>query len=104
MRLTLRKTDVAFRHGGDEFAVILPSTDACKAGKVIQRLRTRWEQVSEVRYKSLKTPLGFSAGIAQLPGDAVTADGLLAIADITMYHAKELGKYRTEMASDSRGV
>jgi len=99
INLTLRKTDVAFRHGGDEFAIILPSTDAVKASKVIQRLRTRWEQVSEIRYRTLKTPLGFSAGIAQFPDDAETADSLLTVADATLYYAKEAGRYRTELAS-----
>jgi diguanylate cyclase (GGDEF)-like protein len=100
LKSALRKSDTSFRYGGDEFATILAGTDAEKAKRVIERIRTRWLQMPKALYPILETPLGFSAGIAQFPEHADTADGLVFMADSALYHAKEEGGYRAVVASD----
>jgi diguanylate cyclase (GGDEF)-like protein/PAS domain S-box-containing protein len=101
---TLRRSDTSFRYGGDEFAVILTGTDAQRAKQVIERLRARWQQTPKALYPILETPLGFSAGIAQFPEHADTADGLVFMADSALYHAKEEGGYRAVLASDLKSL
>ena len=88
LKSTLRKSDISFRYGGDEFAIILPVTDANRAKKIIERVRAKWVQKTESQYPILEAPLGFSAGIAQFPEDAATADGLLFLANSAHYHIK----------------
>jgi len=97
---TLRKEDTAFRYGGDEFVVILVSTDANRARRVIERLRSKWALRSKERYSNPEEPPGFSAGIAQFPRDAKTGDGLIFLADTALFHSKRHGGCRSTLVSD----
>jgi diguanylate cyclase (GGDEF)-like protein len=104
LKLSLRKSDISFRYGGDEFAVVLAGTDSKRAKRVIERIRIKWLQHPKALYPMLETPLGFSAGIAQFPENGATADGLVFIADTALYHAKSKGGYRTMLASDMESI
>jgi diguanylate cyclase (GGDEF)-like protein len=96
---SLRKSDTAFRYGGDEFIIILPETDANRARQVMGRIRARWLKLVEAQYAPLETPLGFCAGIAQFPENADTADGLVFLADSALYYAKKEGGGRDILVS-----
>lgn len=87
----LRKSDLAFRYGGDEFAVVLPATDADRARRLINRLRRSWAEARAGEYTILDCPLSFCAGLAQCPGNAETADSLVFLADTALLHSKRLG-------------
>ena len=100
LQSTLRKTDTAFRYGGDEFTIIMPATDANRVKQIIERVRSKWPPMLEAQFTSLETPLGFSAGITQFPEDAETADGLVFLADTALYHAKRRGGYRATLVFD----
>jgi len=104
LKSSLRKSDTCFRYGGDEFTSILPMTDAGKTKTVVERIRTRWLQNPESQYPILETPLGFSAGIAQFPAHADTADGLVFMADSALYQAKKVGGYTSMLASDIQSL
>ena len=62
----LRKVDRSFRVGGDEFAILLPQTDAEAAKIVIRRLLANALQPA-LRGHVDPGSLSFSAGIAALP-------------------------------------
>ena len=100
LKSALRKADMAFRYGGDEFAIILPATDADRAKKIMGRVRLKWLQMTKAQHFILETPLGFSAGIAQYPENAETADGLVFLADTALCHAKIRGGYACRLVSD----
>ena len=100
LRSALRKTDSAFRYGGDEFAVILPSSDAQRAKTIIQRVRAKWTHAAGSRFAIHDDRLGFSAGISQFPGDAETADGLVFLADTALFRSKRLGGNRSTLVSE----
>jgi putative nucleotidyltransferase with HDIG domain len=48
----------------------------------------------------METPVGFSAGIAEFPENAETADGLVFLADTALYRSKREGGYKTTLVSD----
>ncbi len=97
---SLRKTDILFRYGGDEFAIILPGTDAHAAKAIVERLRSTWSSVGWARYGAQERPLSFSAGIAQFPDDAETADTLVFLADTALFRSKREGGQKSTLVSE----
>jgi diguanylate cyclase (GGDEF)-like protein/PAS domain S-box-containing protein len=91
VQTTLRKSDTAFRFGGDEFVITLPSTKAEKARQVMDRVRLKWLRVTGAEFSASQVPLLFSIGIAQFPDDAETTDGLVFLADAALYQCKRQG-------------
>ena len=100
LKSVLRKTDVTFRYGGDEFTIILPAANAKRAIKTVGRIRSKWLQVIREQHPVVRTPLGFSAGIAQFPEDAETADRLTLLADAALYHSKKHGKNKCTLVCE----
>lgn len=83
---TLRKVDTVARMGGDEFAMVLPDTDAAGATTVAAKLLkalTPPHLIDEFRIS-----VQASVGIAIFPEHGGEADMLLRQADIAMYVAK----------------
>lgn len=93
----LRRGDVAARLGGEEFAILLPGTDAAGAKVLGERLRSLMEN-SRISTTQGALQVTMSMGIAALCGDA---DSTLAHADAALYRAKHSGRNRVEMAVES---
>ena len=79
-----RSVDTAARHGGDEFALVLPETNAGAARLAGQRIRELLAKDSE------EPALSVSVGAAGYPSDALTIGTLLYAADRALYEMKEL--------------
>jgi diguanylate cyclase (GGDEF)-like protein len=88
-----RSFSVVTRYGGDEFAVLLVNTP--KAGAVTYARRIR--DVIE-RHRFVHGSLTVSVGIASLPDDVTSSDGLVPAADRALYAAKRLGRNVVEVA------
>jgi diguanylate cyclase (GGDEF)-like protein/PAS domain S-box-containing protein len=90
VRSAMRRSDLAFRYGGDEFVALLLDADVSRAQNVVRRINKR----IAARLKELDDPaagwLGVSAGIACYPADAASPDELVGMADAAMYDAKRL--------------
>ena len=87
----LRKTDIAARYGGDEFAVILPETDLTSAAVIAERIA---EGISNVRLDiGGGSVVSFTAsiGYASCGHDAPGRGEILNIADRLMYDSKRRG-------------
>ena len=77
-----RLNDIAARHGGDEFAVILPDTEPDGAHNLARR-------VAECLANDSELPLlSFSFGVACSPNDGRTFDQILSKADVALYEMK----------------
>jgi diguanylate cyclase (GGDEF)-like protein/PAS domain S-box-containing protein len=78
-----RSIDTAARHGGDEFALVLPETGIAAATLVARR-------ICDLLAKEAEEPgLSVSVGIASHPKDAETIGTLLYAADRALYAMKE---------------
>src|SRR5581483_1143415 len=83
---TLRRSDLAGRMGGDEFAVLLLQTDKHGGDRFLQRFR---QGLATLREKGdLPADFDVSAGCAHFPSEAGTAEGLLRLADHRQYATK----------------
>ena len=95
VRERMRKIDLLFRYGGEEFVAILPGADLEEARRTAERLRT---VVAAHRFTvdGASAPLQttVSVGGAIFPDDARTPTGLFRHADGALYRAKEQGKNR----------
>jgi diguanylate cyclase (GGDEF)-like protein len=85
-----RAIDTPARIGGEEFAVLLPSTDAAAALVTANRLRAAISRITDSDNK----PLTISFGVAEHPSDAPTGRDLIAAADRALYAAKAAGRDR----------
>jgi diguanylate cyclase (GGDEF)-like protein len=78
----LRAVDLLARHGGEEFALLLPDAGAQDAYEIVERLRTSTPLLQTV-----------SAGLATWDGDE-PAEALVKRADEALYEAKAGGRDR----------
>jgi len=92
VRMTLRKTDLAFRYGGDEFMIALPQTPVAQAYQVVQKLRQAFASVdfSDAIAHLAEQPT-LSIGVAQrsITDNTATLASLLSAADAALYDAKK---------------
>jgi diguanylate cyclase (GGDEF)-like protein len=82
-----RFADRAYRIGGDEFAILLPHTDADGALKLARRLQERAGQPR----KDMR-PIPFSGGVSACPSLATSRTQLYAQADAALYWCKRHGR------------
>jgi diguanylate cyclase len=85
-----RERDVPCRYGGEEFAIILPATDAICACKVADRVRAAIE-ASTIDYAGKSLKVTCSLGVAQLQA-ADDVARLIRRADDALYTSKKAGR------------
>ncbi len=94
LKKTVRKSDIACRYGGEEFAVILPNTDIEHARVFCERYRREVEN-HIIKYNDVKLSVTLSIGVARFLKDSKNmADDLLKNADQALYLAKTGGRNR----------
>jgi diguanylate cyclase (GGDEF)-like protein len=86
LKKALRTSDYAFRIGGDEFALILPQTDAPQALALARRVETVFAEM--LQPLQLTVGVSMDHGAANFPQDAEQADQLIRIADERLYRLK----------------
>jgi len=97
LKKALRTSDYAFRIGGDEFALILPQTDAAQALALARRVEAVFAEM--LRPLQLTVSVSMDHGVANFPQDAEQADQLIRIADERLYHLKHTNHSRTGSGS-----
>ena len=92
---SIRSTDMAFRYGGEEFAVLLPSCTKEQANEVAEKIR-----VAVGAHGHRAGVLGrttVSIGVATFPQDGRAARVLVDAADGALYAAKAAGRDRVSL-------
>ncbi|KRT74209.1 MAG: diguanylate cyclase [Deltaproteobacteria bacterium CSP1-8] len=88
----LRKSDVAARYGGDEFAVILPETDLAATCAIAGRIAAGISQVRLDTPEGEKISFTASIGYAACLPDSPVRGTILDVADRLMYESKRRGR------------
>jgi len=90
IRMTIRHTDAGFRVGGDEFAILMPHTDAEGAVGLCRRILAR--SLEDRGAGAYRGPISFSAGVTACPTFGATRLELTAQADAALYRGKRAGR------------
>jgi diguanylate cyclase (GGDEF)-like protein len=93
LKKALRTSDSAFRIGGDEFALLLPQTDAAQALALTRRITIVFAEIIEPL--QLAVSVTIDHGIAIFPQDAELADKLIHLADERLYRLKHANHSKT---------
>ncbi len=96
LRNIMRKTDIAGRYGGEEFAIILTNTDAKHALVFAERLRLEVAQMNPL-VKGVEVPFTISLGIAQLDKQTASEKEWLSNTDQALYRSKDQGRNQTSV-------
>lgn len=94
LQKTLRTSDSAFRIGGDEFALILPQTDAEQAVALSRRVGVVFAEA--LQPLELSISVSMDHGVATFPQDGDQTGQLIRIADERLYllkHADHSASY-----------
>jgi diguanylate cyclase (GGDEF)-like protein len=98
VRARIRGTDLAARFGGEEFAVVLPGSDASGAARFADNLRCDLKR--EVVVEGVHWPATASFGVAQFR-EGMSIESLVGAADRALYQAKAAGRNRVRTADDA---
>ena len=93
LKKALRTSDSAFRIGGDEFALLLPQTDAEQALALSRRVETVFAEM--LQPLQLSVAVSMDHGVATFPQDGEQADQLIRVADERLYRLKHANHGRS---------
>ena len=99
LRQTARSTDVVARHGGEEFAMILPETDLEQGLIAAERFRAAVDGATVQGARGGSRSLTISVGVGCFPVHANSASDLIELTDAALYTAKRTGRNRVCAAS-----
>ncbi|MEO7521720.1 MAG: sensor domain-containing diguanylate cyclase [Gemmatimonas sp.] len=86
-----RTTDVVGRVGGEEFAVLLPSTELSGGLVLAERIRERMQRhVFQGDYQSVRCTV--SVGVAELSDSITSVDGLITASGTAVERAHQAGR------------
>jgi len=90
LKKAMRKTDLLFRFGGDEFLALLPNTNCEKASNMVMRLLSAVDEWNEINAETYNWRLSFSIGCSTYKKGSDFVETMQA-ADARMYENK-MGK------------
>lgn len=99
-----RATDLAARFGGEEFALILPETDAQGAAALAERIRAGIEQLS-IPHSASKVADHVTASlgaITLLPATQPSREDVIRLVDAQLYRAKKDGRNRVAIKDSTQ--
>ncbi len=100
LQANTRKVDTVARMGGDEFVVLLDSTDGQQAIELTAQ-KLLENVLKPIPWADQELDVGLSVGISQFPDNGHTAHGLLSSADHAMYRVKSGGQSGFQFADSN---
>jgi diguanylate cyclase (GGDEF)-like protein len=98
----VRRNEMFFRVGGDEFAILVPDASASALSELASRL---CESISGLvfHFEGRQTGVTASIGIALFPEHGSDAESLIVAADEAMYCSKAEGRNRWTLSARETG-
>lgn len=90
----LRPSDLIGRTGGEEFAILLPGSDAAQAAQIASRLRERLAAARILIEDGAVVTVTASMGVACFGADGDSVRQVFRVADERLYAAKHAGRDR----------
>jgi diguanylate cyclase (GGDEF)-like protein len=94
---SIRAQDIAVRHGGEEFLVLLDDADEALARQVAERIRLSISAI-DAEHLAPQGRITASIGVALHGGEPLLAPAVAA-ADSALYDAKSAGRDRVRLAT-----
>lgn len=98
VRKNKRASDLFFRYGGEEFALVVPEGKETNLLSFIEKLRKLWTEEQFVPKDQPPFQVTFSAGLATF---MTTPEDVLEWADQALYSAKNQGRNQTKRFADA---
>jgi diguanylate cyclase (GGDEF)-like protein len=98
---SIRHSDMAFRYGGEELAVLLPACSKSQAREVAEKVRVAVRGAQDARLARFRGVTTISIGVATFPEDGRVARGLVDVADAALYAAKAGGRDLVVVAGEA---
>ncbi|MCW5835987.1 MAG: diguanylate cyclase [Labilithrix sp.] len=98
LRKKTRGADVASRMGGEELALVMPSSSLEDAAKRAEEIREAVAQMDVTHEGRDIGPVTLSIGVAAFPRHGATSDDVIRLADAALYRAKREGRNRVIVA------
>ncbi len=99
IRYEIREVDVAFRQGGEEFALLLPESDEVGGMAVAERLCDAIRK-TPIHVSELTISVTVSIGVAVFPDHGKSGPAVLRAADEALYAAKTAGRDTFRVAGE----
>lgn len=97
-----RSDDIVARHGGDEFALLLPGASQIDAQKAAERFRL-YVSSNSLSNDGEPCSISVSVGVAEIaPHKNMTPEEAMEMADQALYAAKRTGRNRVEVFADTK--
>ena len=87
----LRKYDIIFRYGGDEFLMLFPETNIEHASQLLERLRHELKNMPIMISDSKKINISVSIGMSKMDGQS-SYNETIRLADQALIEAKAVGR------------
>lgn len=97
-----RTSDIACRYGGEEFGLILSSTNIEQGHEVAERLRIAIESIVWPSKQDLVVTASFGICDTESVGEETNPEAMLETADSALYKAKQNGRNRVESAPKNK--
>jgi diguanylate cyclase (GGDEF)-like protein len=95
LKKSMPPADLAFRYGGEEFAVVMPEVTPAELSAVGERLRAAIaSQVLDLDGSMAQVTASFGGACLARASDAKSGAALIKAADDNLYRAKQLGRNR----------
>jgi len=91
MKKSFRKNDIVCRYGGEEFLIILPTTNLSGALIAGEKLREHVE-AEHIEFEGTHIPITISLGVGEVDHETETYTETMGRADAALYEAKESGR------------
>lgn len=94
----MREGDMIARSGGEEFVILLPGTGTEDGFAIAERIRTCLED-TPLKAADTDIKMTVSIGMAYCDGREFDLNGLIKMADTSLYEAKDTGRNRVVVAA-----